>query len=150
MSQSKYVHFKEVCQASGLKATSQRFLIYKTLAESTKHPTADQLFDMVADELPGLSRDTIFRTLAILVDCGLAKKLSMPGGATHYDGDMSQHHHFLCEKCDKIYDFSSADLNIPPWPPEVLEVGWPRQASILISGLCRSCSPDNGDLKTIN
>lgn len=139
MSIEKYVHFKELCQDGGLKATNQRFIIYKTLADSLEHPTADQLFDIVAPNLPGLSRDTVYRTLNILAEKGLAIKLVMPGGATHFDGDLSPHHHFLCEGCGGIFDLPWPEFDALPWPEAVLALGRPRRAQTLIVGTGSCC-----------
>ena len=139
MTTLEYNHFRTICQKSGLKATSQRFIIYKRLLEGANHPTADQLYDEVSIDLPGLSRDTVYRTLNMLADCGLAIKLVMPGGATHFDGDIRQHHHFLCEACDRIFDFEWPAIGELPWPDEAWEVGTPKHTSVLILGSCHAC-----------
>lgn len=139
MTQLNYDYFKSICKDSGLKATSQRFIIYKTLVEEAAHPTADQLYESVSPNLPGLSRDTVYRTLNMLADCGLAIRLVMPGGATHFDGDVSRHYHFLCDSCGRIYDFYWPAVGQLPWPPEAWEIGRPRQTSVLILGTCHSC-----------
>jgi Fur family peroxide stress response transcriptional regulator len=139
MSALKYDHFKELCQGCGLKATSQRFTIYKNLAASYSHPTADQLFDIVSTKLPGIGRDTVYRTLNILADCGIVKRLPMPGGATHFDGGKSPHHHFLCESCGKILDFEWPAFDSLAWPEPATIMGTPKTASVLISGQCLDC-----------
>ena len=137
-----YDHFKLICQGSGLKSTSQRFIIYKSLVEIPIHPTADQLFDQVSSQLPGLARDTVYRTLGMLHDCGLARKLVMPGGATHFDGIMSPHHHFLCGDCGAIHDMDWPAFERLPRPKDWSEIGQVQQVSILIVGRCRLCLLD--------
>lgn len=135
----EYEHFKELCQARGLKATSQRFIILKTLISAPSHPTADQLYDDVSGKLPGISRDTVYRTLNSLADCGMLKRLIMPGGATHFDGDISPHHHFLCERCGKILDFTWPEFDNLPWPSPIADMGLAKTASVLIMGRCFAC-----------
>lgn len=135
----EYTHFRLICQDNGLKSTSQRFVIYKTLLEMPSHPTADQLFDQVSTQLPGLGRDTVYRTLATLSARGLARKLVMPGGATHFDGNMTPHHHFLCEECGVIYDLEWPALAELPKPGEWDNIGRVRLVSALIAGCCRFC-----------
>ena len=141
MSELKYVHFKELCQAGGLKVTPQRYIIWKTLAETEVHPTADHLFTLVHEKLPGLGRDTVFRTLNTFAECGLASKLTTPGGATHYDGDTGAHHHFLCASCGSILDLLWPSFEALPWPEELFILTKPRQAAVLFTGTCRSCDP---------
>ncbi len=103
------------------------------------HPTADQLFDKVSDKLPGISRDTVYRTLNVLTECGVLKKLTMPGGATHFDGDTSPHHHFLCEVCGKIMDFEWPGFETLPWPPAIETLGLAKTVSVLMMGRCQAC-----------
>ena len=141
MTQLKYEHFKQTCQELNLKPTIQRFVIFETLVEGAEHPTADFLFDQVKKKLPGLGRDTVYRTLNALAEMGLVRKLTMPGGATHFDGDLSVHHHFLCQSCDRIFDLNWSEFNRLPWPESALQVGRPHQASVLITGICRDCAP---------
>jgi Fe2+/Zn2+ uptake regulation proteins len=91
--------------------------------------------------LPGLGRDTVFRTLNIFTEYGLASKLTMPGGATHYDGDTEVHHHFLCGRCGVIQDLLWPAFEALPWPEELFLMAKPRGASVLFNGLCRICDP---------
>lgn len=143
MTQLKYDHFKQTCQEHGFKPTVQRYIIFSTLLELAEHPTADLLFERVKPKLPGIGRDTVYRTLNSLAKLGLVSKVTMPGGATHFDGDVSAHHHFLCQGCDRIFDLVWSEFNRLPWPESVLKLGRPQQASVLISGICRDCGSDN-------
>ena len=135
----EYAHFRLICQDSGLKSTSQRFIIYKSLVEMASHPTADQLYDQVSAQLPGLGRDTVYRTLSTLSTRGLARKLVMPGGATHFDGNMAPHHHFLCEDCGAIHDLDWPAFDELSKPDEWENIGQVRYVSALIAGHCRFC-----------
>ncbi len=134
-----YQNFKRTCQLRGLKATNQRFFIYKSLLSSHLHPTADQLFEQLARQHPALGRDTVYRTLNALADLGLARRLTLPGGAAHFDGDLSPHQHFLCESCGAIYDLPWPALETLPQPNGWLQVGQVRQLSLLALGRCRLC-----------
>lgn len=139
MPEKKYEHFKEICQGGGLKVTSQRFIIFETLEKVSCHPTADQLYDLVNKKLPSISRDTVYRTLNMLAERGLARKLTTPGGAARFDGDLDPHHHFLCERCDVVFDIDWPEFSTLRWPENVHQLGHPRQASVLISGICHAC-----------
>jgi len=139
MSDEKYEHFKEICQGGGLKVTSQRYIIFETLESVSCHPTADQLYDLVSKKLPSISRDTVYRTLTMLAERGLARKLTTPGGAARFDGDLKPHHHFLCENCEMVFDLAWPEFGSLRWPEEVHRLGRPRQASVLITGICHLC-----------
>lgn len=143
MTQLEYEHFKQTCQQYDFKPTIQRFIIYQTLVERAEHPTADRLFEQVSLRLPGIGRDTVYRTLNSLAEMGLVRRLTMPGGATHFDGDVSAHHHFLCQRCDYIFDLEWSEFNQLPWPDSVFDLGHPQKASVLITGVCRPCGRGN-------
>jgi Fur family peroxide stress response transcriptional regulator len=138
----EYSRFRNICQSRGVKATSQRYVIFKTLLENPCHPTAEALFDLVSGQLPGMGRDTVYRTLGTLADCGLAKKLGLPGEASHYDGDVSRHHHFVCVKCGDIRDFLWPRFDELPLPEALMELGGNCAVSVLITGLCPACAED--------
>lgn len=140
MTRLNYDHFKQTCQVYKFKPTTQRFIIFRALLERADHPTADYLFEQVSQELPGIGRDTVYRTLNSLADLGLARKLTMPGGAAHFDGDVSIHHHFLCMGCDRIFDLKWPEFNLLSWPEAALKLGLPHEASVLIMGECRLCT----------
>ncbi|MDR2946805.1 MAG: transcriptional repressor, partial [Candidatus Adiutrix sp.] len=72
MFDKQYEHFKSICQDSGIKITSQRFIIFETLKSVTCHPTVDQLYEMVHKQIPSLSKDTVYRTLNMFAERGLA------------------------------------------------------------------------------
>lgn len=139
MSTHIYNHLKEVCQSLDLKATNQRYIIYKTILENKKHPTADDLFKQVAPLLPSLSRDTVYRAMNLLVKGGLVKKVLVPGGAIHFDGDLSPHHHFICQSCGAILDIKWPELDALPWPKTAFIVGTPCQLTTTVFGLGVCC-----------
>ena len=139
MPAQEYEHFKEICQGRGFRATSQRFVIFKALLDSQQHPTAEQLFDSVALILPSLSRDTVYRTVNLLTERGLVKKLAIVGEATRYDGNLSPHHHFICEVCGVAYDIPWLEFDALPWPEVAFEVGTPQEVTLCIYGLGVCC-----------
>lgn len=139
MSMENYYHFKHICQARGFKATSQRYVIFQTLLSRYDHPTADHLFELVAPSLPGLSRDTVYRTVNLLAEHGLAKKLAIAGEATRFDANLSPHHHFICEICGLLYDIPWPEFDALPWPKAAFSLGNPRQVTVYISGQGPCC-----------
>ena len=58
----------------GLKRTPQRTAIYKALAETTSHPTVDDLFRQVSRSYSMISQNTVYYTLGVLRDAGLVRE----------------------------------------------------------------------------
>ncbi len=91
----------------GMKVTPSRRRLFRELAASTAHPDAETVFQTVSRRVRGLSRDTVYRTLATLEDGGLIRKVEPLSGSTRYDANLDRHHHFVCTACGKVHDFYS-------------------------------------------
>ena len=95
---------RRALEARGHRVTDQREAVYRLLAHTTMHPTADEVFLGVRDEVPGISLATVYKSLETLVSCGLAKKLSHADGSARYDGRTDPHHHARCVACGSVVD----------------------------------------------
>ncbi len=88
----------------GLRCTAQRRALYKALAASTCHPTADQLYYEVSGHVPGMSLATVYNTLEAFCHVNLAQKLPGVGGSTRYDAIVQNHVHTRCEDSEAVFD----------------------------------------------
>jgi Fe2+ or Zn2+ uptake regulation protein len=85
---------------SAIRCTRPRLLIYEALCATKSHPTAEELHHTVRKTEQGISLATIYNTLELLVDHGLARRISnrCPGsGANRYDADQKQHIHLVLD-----------------------------------------------------
>ena len=89
----------EVLTACGLRCTRQREVVYDALRSTTRHPTAEELFDSVRRAEPGISLATVYNTLDALTGAGRARRLPAHsyGGPCRYDADVANHAHVLLE-----------------------------------------------------
>lgn len=89
---------KALFQRHGLRCTTQRAEIYRALAATKAHPTADELFQAVRLRRPGLSLATVYNTLDALARRGLCRKFTdLEGGQARWDADTTEHVHFVSE-----------------------------------------------------
>ena len=95
---------RSALEARGHRCTEQRAAVYRLLAHTTVHPTADEVFLGVRDEVPGISLATVYKSLETIVSCGLANKLSHADGSARYDGRTDPHHHARCVSCGSVSD----------------------------------------------
>jgi len=87
---------REMFASRGLRCTRQREEIYRALAETRSHPTAEELFETVRGRLPGVSLATVYNTLDAFVREGLCLRLSCPASdACRFDADTSEHAHLV-------------------------------------------------------
>jgi len=95
---------RDALEASGQRFTDQRAAVFRYLAHTDVHPTADEVFLAVRQGLPGISLATVYKSLETLVGCGLAVKLTYADHSARYDGRTDLHHHARCVVCGKVTD----------------------------------------------
>ncbi len=95
---------RQALEANGQRFTDQRAAVFRFLSSTRRHPTADEVFLHVRDELPGISLATVYKSLETLVGCGLAVKLAYAEGSARYDGRTDPHHHVRCLSCGRVSD----------------------------------------------
>jgi Fur family peroxide stress response transcriptional regulator len=131
--------------AAGQRFTEQRATVYRYLASTDAHPTADEVYLAVRRALPGISLATVYKSLETLVGCGLAVKLTYADDSARYDGRTEPHHHARCLACDRVVDIPGV---IPETEIEALRdhaegftvTGYRFE----LSGYCSSCLPAAG------
>lgn len=97
---------RRALEGSGQRFTEQRAAVYRFLASTDVHPSADEVFLAVRRELPGISLATVYKSLETLVGCGLAVKLTYSDGSARYDGRTDPHHHARCVICGRVVDIT--------------------------------------------
>lgn len=97
-------------RAHGERITVPRRLVLDTLARSTEHLSADDLFERVGERAPGVHRATIYRTIEALVRAGVVAHVHLPHGAATYHllvpGGRA-HLHVVCQGCGRLADVPS-------------------------------------------
>ena len=111
MTEEQEVFLKHI-QKQGLKRTAQRDLILEVFLRTEGHLSGDDLFRLVHDEDPTVGQTTVYRTLKLLTDAGLAREVRFGDGRAHYEHNYKhQHHdHMICSECGKIIEFYSPEL----------------------------------------
>lgn len=94
-----------------VRVTRQRAAIYAALAETTSHPTADDLYRLVKRQQPMMSRNTVYYTLGVLRKAGLVQEVNVGHDVARFDGNVSIHHHLICLGCGQIMDVMDEGLN---------------------------------------
>lgn len=89
----------------GIKPSFQRIKIYEYLLDNKEHPTVETIFNALNEEIPTLSKTTVYNTLKVFIDKGIAMAITIDDNEVRYDAEMGVHGHFKCEQCSKIYDF---------------------------------------------
>ncbi|MCY2927983.1 MAG: transcriptional repressor [Planctomycetota bacterium] len=146
--EQRVTRFAEACARAGIKVTHQRMEIFCELAGTEEHPDAETIYQRVRKRVTGISRDTVYRTLATLEAQGLARRTEAAAGAARYDANTDRHHHFVCSECGRIGDFYSEAWDGLSVPPEAAEMGRVETVCVELRGRCRKCQARTRKRKT--
>jgi Fur family ferric uptake transcriptional regulator len=105
--------YKQALQSHGARLTSQRLAILDAILASTEHRTADEILDAAQKIDPTVSRATVYRTLTLMVEAGLLRRLDLGRDFTYFDPNYLEkphHSHLICLDCDKIIEFENPAL----------------------------------------
>ena len=129
----------ELLHSRGQRVTSQRLVILRELRGRGQHATAEEIHRAVHRELPGVSVPTIYATLELFVELGLARRIDA-GTAALYDAGLEPHQHAVCRRCGRVQDVDGR-LNAGTLLGAARAVGFhPHGAELIISGLCEDCA----------
>ena len=99
-------------QKKGLKRTAQRDLILDVFLRTEGHLSGDDLFRLVREEDATVGQTTVYRTLRLLTEAGLAREVRFGDGRAHYEHNYKHEHHdhMICSECGTIIEFYSPEL----------------------------------------
>jgi Fur family peroxide stress response transcriptional regulator len=86
--------------------TKQREAIIRILRNTRSHPTADQIYDEVRQDIPNISKGTVYRNLQLLAEDGAVSVLNIDGTQNRYEQKREAHYHFKCETCRRVFDLN--------------------------------------------
>lgn len=89
---------------NGLRATRQRVAVLSVLRNTTRHPTANDIYREVSKQHPNVSLKTVYDVLETLVRAGLAGCVADGGTPYRYDGNTESHYHAQCRNCGVLLD----------------------------------------------
>ena len=137
--QRRLEQFAQTHRANGLPVTMQRRAVFESILERDDHPSADEVYAAVRQQLPEISRMTVYRILGNFVTLGLLIKTCHPGSVARFDPKIHQHHHLVCLDCGGVIDWEEARLNKVAWP-DVRAVGFEiKDYHIHFRGRCAAC-----------
>lgn len=95
-----------------LKLTRQRREIFEAFAGMARHVTAEEVYRQVSKKTPGVGLSTIYRTLNLFCQFGLAEARQFGDGHTRYDPVYNKHHHdhLICTQCGRITEFENRHI----------------------------------------
>jgi Fur family ferric uptake transcriptional regulator len=119
--------------------TAQRRAIRRALEEAGRPLGALEMLEASKSFAPGLGIATVYRNVKSLLEDGIVTEVALPGEPPRYEAaGKDHHHHFRCERCEKVYELGGACL---PDLKSALPRGF-RVTSheVLVHGVCAACA----------
>jgi Fe2+ or Zn2+ uptake regulation protein len=130
----------EALRARGGRVTPQRLAIARVVRETGGHTTAEAVFGLVSERLPGVSLPTVYATLELLEELGQVRRVPAGSGAVLFDSRAEAHDHFVCRRCGAVADLDS-DANHVPVLDAAAALGCrPDDVQAIVTGLCAACA----------
>ncbi|WP_038041273.1 Fur family transcriptional regulator [Thermodesulfobacterium hveragerdense] len=96
----------------GLRKTQAREAILNLLSQTEGHLTAEEIFWKLKEILPGIGLATVYRTLELLTQLGIIKKLEFQEGKARFEfikQEERDHYHLICKVCGKIINYMPSE-----------------------------------------
>lgn len=124
---------------SGHRLTPQRLAIFKALAASVDHPSAQMLYEELRKAYPMISLATVYSTLELLKEMGEIVEVGFSDEGRRYEPNLHPHVNLVCVECGKIRDFEVMAMS-PVEQAVADESGYQIHGSrVEYYGLCPDC-----------
>lgn len=120
-----------------IRLSHQRLKVLEYLDSHRIHPTVEQIYHGLSDEIPTLSKTTIYNTLNTLIEAGLVRSITIEDNEVRYDIRTDVHGHFKCKVCGNIYDF---EVNEDSFEVNGLNGFEIHTRDVYFSGICPKCT----------
>ena len=136
----RFARFKDHLRRQRLKSTAQRDTIAKVFLDTQRHISVEELYLEVKRRNPRIGYATVYRTIKLLTECGLAAERHFRDGEARYESAEKSHHdHLICESCGRIVEFE--EPRIESLQQEIAKrLGFRFTGHKMeLYGLCRDC-----------
>jgi len=127
---------KQELKIKNINLSYQRLKVLEYLSQNQCHPTVEQIYTDIQNDIPTLSKTTVYNTLRILVDAGIVRVITIEDNETRYDIEVEDHGHFKCESCGTIFDFH---IDIDSLTTRDLNKFKINNKNVYFNGICPRC-----------
>src|SRR4029453_7426275 len=138
--QSEVKTFEDFLRSKNLKHSKPRCDIVEVFLASAGHLSAQELYDVARRKNPRIGFATVYRTLKLLEECGLARTMDYGDGTLRYEPNRFQHHHIICTSCNRTIEFLSPELEALIRKVQQLHQFVPQLHAVRILSVCQDCT----------
>ena len=125
---------------AGYRITRSRRAVIRALQEDEGHASPAEVHTRAKGHCPTVGLVTVYRTLDLLAEMGLARRIHSCNGCQGYAlSSHGHHHHLVCRNCGATLEFQGCDL-APLLQRVSQETGFRIESHLLeLAGLCAAC-----------
>lgn len=96
----------------GLKHSAQRDVILRAFMSASDHLSTEELHSIVKKHDPTIGYTTVYRSLKLFTQCGLASEVEFHDGVARYEHSLNRrsHHHMVCTVCGDSVEFFAPEV----------------------------------------
>jgi len=104
--------FNRFATGKGLRSTRQRDIILDFFLATHQHISVEELYLKIKAVHPGIGNATVYRTLKLFVEAGLAREVLLHDGQTRYEHvvEGEHHDHLVCTSCNAVIEFENETI----------------------------------------
>jgi Fe2+ or Zn2+ uptake regulation protein len=126
----------QILAGKNIKPSLHRIKVLEYLLSHQTHPTVDEIYSDLVNDVPTLSKTTIYNTLKLLVQAGIVRRVTIEDHETRYDAIVENHGHFKCVECSRVYDFK---IDVEQLVTPDLDQFKVSEKSVYYKGTCPGC-----------
>lgn len=129
-------NLKEYLQKNAVRSSHHRLKVLEYLMLHKTHPTVEMIHKALSQELPTLSKTTVYNTLKLFLSKEIVSELTIDENELRYDFNTTPHAHFKCLRCGQVLDvFLPSTL----FDQETIEEHRVLEYHVYLKGVCREC-----------
>jgi Fur family peroxide stress response transcriptional regulator len=102
--------FRELCAEHGIAVTHQRQILYEVMQGMPGHPSPEEIYAAVKQQIPAISLATVYKNIHLFVESGVLREVSLHHGSQRVEMNEREHHHLVCSRCKAIADIDPEEL----------------------------------------
>jgi len=131
--------FRDLCAEHGIAVTHQRQVLYEVMQGMEGHPSPEEVYACVREQIPSISLATVYKNIHLFVESGVLREVSLHHGSVRVEMNDEAHHHMVCSRCKMITDIGEAELGLEP-KRQMLPGGFlVERYSVDVIGVCAKC-----------
>jgi Fe2+ or Zn2+ uptake regulation protein len=137
----------EQIRQDGRRLTRPRQAVARALLEAEDWLRPEEVWARARRYFPSVGLVTVYRTLALLEELGLARRIHLPQGCHGYaPAGLAHGHHLVCRSCNQVIEFEGTEDLTPLIRRVARRTGYAVEEHLLeLVGRCPTCQADGGD-----